>query len=153
MAKNKEEIEAQLALASAMKNLAEKIEKATDPIRWQKMITDAMFSLAAPSQPEIQQALARALPGGETTLQTISVSVSLSDEERERLAGVVFEALKPQLEEFAKFTETALKDMPSHRLKEIAEKIEAGAKPKLRRERGCVYIDFEGELFGTYLNL
>jgi len=153
MAKNKEEIEAQLALASAMKNLAEKIERATDPIRWQKMVTDAIFALAPLPQPEIQQALARALPGGETTMRAISVSVSLSDEERERLAGVVFEALKPQLEEFTKFTETALKDMPAHRLKEIAEKVEAGATPKLRRERGCVYIDFEGETFGTYLNL
>lgn len=153
MAKNKEEIEAQLALASAMRKLAETIESATDPIRWQKMITNAIFSLAPLPQPEIQQALARALPGGEATVRAISVSVSLSDEEREHLAGVVFEALKPQLEEFAKFTETALKDMPAHRLKEIAEKIEAGAKPKLRRERGCVYIDFEGEPFGTYLNL
>lgn len=153
MAKNKEEIEAQLALASAMKQLAETIGKATDPIRWQKMITDAIFSLAPLPQPAIQQTLARALPGGEATVQAIAVSVSLSDEERERLAGVVFEALKPQLEEFAKFTEIALKDMPAHRLKEIAEKIEAGAKPKLRRERGCVYIDFEGEASGTYLNL
>lgn len=153
MSKGKEEIEAQLALASAMKNLAETIERATDPVRWQKMVTDAIFTLAPLPQPEIQQAFARALPGGETTVQAISVSVSLSDEERERLAAVVFEALKPQLEEFYKFTETALKDMPAHRLKEIAEKVEAGAKPKLRRERGCVYIDFEGELFGTYLNL
>lgn len=149
----KEEIEAQLALASAMKTLAETIERATDPIMWQKMITDAIFSLAPLPQPGLQQALAQALPGGETTVQAISVSVSLSDEERERLAGVVFEALKPQLEEFAKFTEIALKDMPPHRLKEIAEKVEAGMKPKLRRERGCVYIDFEGETFGTYLNL
>ena len=153
MAKNKEEIEAQLALASAMRKLAETIESATDPIRWQKAITDAMFTLAPLPQPQIQQLLARALPGGEATVRAIAVSVSLSDEERQNLAGVVFEALKPQLEEFAKFTETALKDMPAHRLKEIAEKIEAGAKPKLRRERGCVYIDFEGEPVGTYLNL
>lgn len=153
MSKGKEEIEAQLALASAMKKLADTIETATDPVRWQKMITDAIFTLAPLPQPEIQQAFARVLPGGETTVRAISVSVSLSDEERERFAAVVFEALKPQLEEFSKFTETALKDMPAHRLKEIAEKVEAGAKPKLRRERGCVYIDFDGELFGTYLNL
>lgn len=149
----KEEIEAQLALARAMKALAETIERATDPIRWQKAITDAMFSLAPLPQPEIQQTLARALPGGEATVQAISVAVSLTDEERQRLAKIVFEALKPQLEEFSKFTEMALKDMPPHRLKEIAEKVEAGLEPKLRRARGCVYIDFEGEHFGTYLNL
>jgi len=153
MSKKKEEIEAQLALAASMSKLAETIEKATDPLRWQKAITDAIFGLAPLPQPEIQQALARALPGGETTVRAISVSVSLSDEEREHLAGVVFEALKPQLEEFTKFTESALKDMPAHRLKEIAEKIEAGAEPKLRRARGCVYIDFEGDTVGTYLNL
>lgn len=153
MAKNKQELEAQLALASAMRKLAETIESVTDPIRWQKVIADAMFTLVPLPQPEIQQALARVVPGGEATVRAIAVTVSLSDEEREHLAGVVFEALKPQLEEFTKFTETALKDMPAHRLKEIAEKIEAGAKPKLRRERGCVYIDFEGEPFGTYLNL
>ena len=151
MGKKKEEVEAQLALASAMRTLAETIGRATDPIRWQKMITDAIFTLAPVRQ--VEQALARALPGGEETVRAVAVSVSLSDEERERLAGVVFEALKPQLEEFAKFTETALKDMPAHRLKGIAEKIEAGAEPKLRRERGCVYIDFEGEPFGIYLNL
>ena len=153
MGKKKEEIEAQLALASAMKTLAETIERATDPIRWQKMVTDAIFTLAPFPQPQIREALAQALPGGETTVQAIAVSVSLSNEERERLAGVVFEALKPELEEFSKFTERALMDMPPHRLKEIAEKIEAGLKPKLRRERGCVYIDIEGETIGTYLNL
>ncbi len=149
----KEEIEAQLALASAMKNLAETIGRATDPIRWQKMIADAMFTLAPLPQPEIQEALARVLPGGAATVRTISMTVSLSDEERERLAGVVFDSLKPQLADFAQFTEAALKDMPPHRLKSLAEKIEAGAKPKLRRERGCIYVDLEGEPIGTYLNL
>lgn len=153
MSKKKEEIEAQLELASAMKNLAKTIDRAIDPIRWQKMITDAIFGLAPLPRPELQSALARALPGGEATVQAISVSVSLTDEERERLSGVVFEALKPQLDDLAKFTETALKDMPPHRLKALAEKIEAGAKPKLRRQRGCVYIEIEGEPPGTYLNL
>ncbi len=149
----KQEIEAQLALAASMNKLAETIASATDPIRWQKMITDAMFSLIPSPHPALREALARAIPGGEATVQAISVSVSLTNEERERMAGVVFEALKPQLEDLAKFTETALNDMPAHRLKVLAEKIEAGAKPKLRRERGCVFVDIEGDPTGTYLNL
>ena len=136
-----------------MNKLAETIESATDPIRWQKMVTDALFGLVPIQHPELQQALARAIPGGEAAVHAISVTVSLTDEERERLAGIVFEALKPQLVELASFTEKALKDMPEHRLKALAEKIEAGAKPKLRRERGCVYVEIEGETIGTYLNL
>ncbi len=147
----KEETKAQLELAKAMNNLAETIERATDPIRWQKMIADAMFTLAP--LPSVREPLARVAPGGEAIIQAISVRVSLSDEERERMAGVVFEALKPQLEQLNEFTVKALNDMPPHRLKELAAKVEAGAKPKLRRERGCVYIDFEGEPIGTYLNL
>lgn len=154
MGAKKEEIEAQLELARSMKALAETIDRATDPIRWQKMITDAIFTLAPVPQPEMRQALAQALPGGQATVEAISLTVSLSAEERERLAGVVFEGLKPQLEDFSKFTQEALKDMPPHRLKEIAEKIEAGLKPRLRRGRGCVFLDFEGEPGGgTYLNL
>ena len=150
---SKKEVEAQLALAASMNKLAETIDQATDPIRWQKMITDAIFGLTPLPHPELHAALARVLPGGEAAVQAISVTMSLTDEERERMAGVVFEALKPQLEDLTKFTEIALKDMPAHRLKDLAEKIEAGAKPKLRRERGCVFVDIEGESVGTYLNL
>ena len=74
----KQEIEAQLALAASMNKLAETIASATDPIRWQKMITDAIFGLTPLPHPELHEALARVLPGGEAAVQSILVTMSLT---------------------------------------------------------------------------
>lgn len=141
------EQETQLELARAMHHLAESIERFQDPVWFQKTIGDAFrgmaqFDLTAP-------AVARVLPPG-VTLEAITVS--LSDEEREKMSQKIYEALKPQMQEFDNFVKTSLAELPPHRLKEIADKIESGVKPSLERRRGCVFIKMD-DGYESYLGL
>ena len=122
--------EAMLQLAKAMSKLADSLDKFQDPVIWQKIISDA----------------ARTLPGYQPRLPSIrleEVTVSLSDEERHRLTSLVYEKVKPQLQEFNQFVKQSLEEMPPHRLKEIAEKVERGAAPRLGRAHGCIYLEAE----------
>jgi len=136
----KKEVEAQLKLAEAMARLADRLEKFQDPVLWQKTISDATRTmpgferLLQPAQPVVLGEL----PSGR--VEGVSVSVSLSDEEKEKLANKVYEAVKPQLQEFNQFVQDSLKEMPAHRLRDLAEKIEAGEKPEIKRRHGCVFI-------------
>ncbi len=125
-------------LADAMSKLATSLEKFQDPILWQKAISDAIQTIPQLTRflPPIAEVPAGELPVGRVE----EVSVSLSDEERTRLANEVYEAVKPQLKEFTQFVQESLKEMPAHRLKELAEKIEAGEKPEIKRRRGCIFI-------------
>lgn len=128
------EMEAQIELAKAMNRLAEGIEKFTDPVYIQKMVGDAMQSLAGtPLAPQIAQAL----PVG---VRLESITISLSDDEREKMAESVYKALIPQLKEFGDYVHESLKELPAHRLKELATQIEAGAKPKIQRRHGCIFV-------------
>lgn len=145
--KNKEEQKSQLELAKAMNRLAEGLEKIFDPIYFQKTIGDAMQLMA---QVELTApAVARVLPPG-VTLEAITVR--LSDEEREKMTQKIYEALQPQMQEFDNFVKTSLAELPPHRLKEIAEKIEGGAKPSLKRRRGCIFIEMD-DGYESYLGL
>ena len=135
---------AMLKLAEAMSKLADRLADFQDPVLWQKVIQDALRTGALPAQ----VAEAAALP----PVRIEAVTVSLSDEEREKLAAQVHEAVQPQLAEFNEFVKESLKEIPPARLKELAEKIEAGAKPQLRRRRGCIFLELDsGEEF--YLGL
>ena len=147
------EAEAQLKLASAMERLADKIEKFQDPIVWQKLFSEAARTL--PGLP-----ISRVQP--QTTLLTDPsvdlVTVSLSNEEREEFVEQVFSKLQPQLAEFNGFVKKSLKDMPAHRLKLLAKRIEEGHPPKLDRRQGCVFVtmadrDESGCLDEFYLGL
>lgn len=142
----KEEIEAQRSLAAAMNRLAERIEGFQDPVWIQRVMGDAFRGMAAIEG--MQNLLAPVLPPG-VTIE--SVRVTLSDEDREKLSEKVYQALQPQLEEFDHFVRESLEEMPPHRLKTLAEAIEKGAKPKLARRRGCIYIEMDG--LETYLGL
>lgn len=120
-------------LASAMSKLAENLEKFQDPVLWQKRISDAIQAI--PSLAPLY-APRTALPAAAIE----AVTVRLSDEERSKLAGQIYKAVKPQLKEFNKFVQQSLQDMPPHRLKELAEKIEQGEKPAIKRRHGCIFI-------------
>jgi len=137
-------------LAEAMSKLADRLEGFQDPLVWQKILSDAvqaMPSLAA-TIPPLQQA--EQVPPGAARIEAISVS--LCKEERDRLTSQVYEAIKPKLDDFSEFVQQSLLEMPAHRLKELATKIEAGAKPTLGRRRGCVFVGLDsGEEF--YLGL
>lgn len=124
-------------LADAMSKLATSLEKFQDPILWQKVMSDAVQTMPAFTQflPPTPTPVGE-LPAGRIE----GVSVSLSDEERGRVAAQVYEAVKPQLQEFNEFVQDSLKEMPAHRLKELAEKIEAGEKPQIKRRHGCIFI-------------
>lgn len=135
---SKKEVEAQLKLAEAMAKLADRLEKFQDPVFWQKTLSDAAQML--PGATRILPPPIEALPIPSAGVEGISVSVTLSDEERNRLASAVYEAVQPQLSEFNQFVQDSLKEMPAHRLKKLAEKIEAGEKPEIKRRRGCVFI-------------
>lgn len=125
-------------LADAMSKLAGSLEKFQDPILWQKVISDAIQTLPQLTRflPPIAEVPAGELPAGRVE----KVSVSLSDEERTRLAAQVHEAIKPQLQEFSEFVQQSLKEMPVNRLKELAEKIERGEKAEIKRRHGCIFI-------------
>ena len=124
-------------LAEAMNRLADNLEKFQDPILWQKTISDAARTI-----PELTRFFPAApTPAGELPAGRIEeVAVSLSEEERSKFANQVYDAVKPQLQEFNQFVQESLKEMPMHRLKELAEKIEAGEKPQIKRRHGCIFI-------------
>ncbi|MBA7550110.1 hypothetical protein ES705_42616 [subsurface metagenome] len=125
-------------LAAAMSKLADSLEKFQDPILWQKVINDAIQAV-----PQLARFLppTAELPAGELPSGRVEeVLVSLSDEERARLVTQVHEAIKPQLQEFSEFVQQSLKEMPVHRLKELAEKIERGEKAEIKRRHGCIFI-------------
>ena len=138
--------EVKLALAEAMSKLADRLEKFQDPILWQKLIQYAMRVGALPPLPQPITAT------GPSPVRIEAVTISLSDEERRKLADQVYEAVQPHLSEFNDFVKESLKEMPPARLKALADKIEGGAKPQLRRRQGCVFMELEsGEEF--YLGL
>lgn len=143
---NKQEIEATTKLAEAMSKLADRLEKFQDPVFWQKVWSDAIGQipgLAPPSPVLIGRPVP--LPPGEAPVQSGAIAVegitiSLSDDERQKLVNQVNEAIQPQLAELSQFVKDSLQDMPAHRLKRLAEKVAAGEKPTLKRRHGCVYI-------------
>ena len=137
----------ELQLANAMNRLAENLEKLQDPLLWQKAFGDAMQTLAG--VPQLQPHIAAALPLGVTVE---AITVSLSEEERERMAQRVYEALEPQLQELNTFVKDSLKELPAHRLKEMASQIEAGATGKLQRRRGCVFVELDSG-YEAYLGM
>jgi len=142
----KDDNEAKLALAEAMSKLADRLEKFQDPILWQKLIQDAMRVGALPPLPQ------PGIAAGYSPVIVEAVTISLSDEERKKLAGQVYKAVQPHLSEFNDFVKESLKEMPPARLKALADKIEGGAKPRLLRRQGCVFVELDsGE--GFYLGL
>ena len=137
--KNKE---AEIKLAEAMGRLAEALEKFQDPLIWQKVFRTAVESgLAFPQLP--RPGIVGELPGATTVVPPVTVTgvtVTLSDEERERIVTRVYEAVQPQLAEFNTFVKESLVEMPPTRLKLLAMSLEKGEKLELARRRGCVYI-------------
>lgn len=126
-------------LAEAMTKLANALEHVQDPVLWQKVFRDAMREgIVSPLQVQVTPVPLPASPVGMGQVQAITLT--LSTEERERLASSVYKALQPQLTEFSAFVQQALKDMPPHRLKEIADGLAQGKKPQLDRRSGCVFI-------------
>jgi len=153
---NKREIEATEKMAVAMEKLADRLEKFLDPVVWQKTISDAVRMIPAMATPveKIQQS--NPIPGLPDislpqSIQSISVQITLSEDEREIMINKIHESIKPQLAEFAGFVENALKDMPPHRLKKISDQIDQGNPPKLERRKGCVFITAGDE--ESYLGL
>jgi len=143
----KEDREAQKQLAEAMTNLADAIKRFQDPVWIQKTFADAFQQMAG--IPLTAPTVARALPLGVTVEAII---VKLTDEQKEQLSQKVYEALNPQLQEFNQFVKASLTEMPPHRLKELAERIDKGEKPELKRRRGCVFIETDGG-YEAYLGL
>jgi hypothetical protein len=160
---NQKEIQAQENLAIAMTKLAESMKDFQDPIKWQKIVSDAMRGFAGMGQQVINlRALPVPLPGAvEATLQPVgqpvnytlpaTVTLDISEEDRVKMAEKVFEAIKPELTEFGGFVRRSLDEMPAHRLKEIADKVDAGVKPTLEKRKGCVFIKADDK--EAYLNL
>jgi len=130
MSKQNESME---KLAGAMEKLATSIEKWQDPVLWQKIIQDALRTGALP--PHVVAPLIATPPP-----QIEAVTVRLSDEDRNKMADKVYEAIKPHLVEFNEFVKTSLQEMPLGRLKDLAKQIEEGKVAKLERRQGCVYI-------------
>ena len=141
MSKQNESME---RLAEAMGKLATSLEKWQDPVLWQKIIQDALRTGALP--PQMVTPLITAPPP-----QIESMTVRLSDEDRDKMSDKVYEAVKPQLAEFNEFVKTSLQEMPVGRLKDLAKQIEEGKVVKLKRRQGCVYITTEVDDF--YLGL
>jgi len=153
---DKQEIEATTKLAEAMSKLGDKLDKFQDPVWWQKILSDAVRqipALAPPGPMMMARPVLTAGPG-ELTPGAVSVegvTISLSDDEREKLVNQVNEAIQPQLTEFSQFVKQSLLEMPEHRLKKIAEKVAAGEKPTIKRRHGCIFIAAGDEEF--YLGL
>lgn len=121
-------------LAGAMEKLATSIEKWQDPVLWQKIILDALRIGVLPAE------TVRPLLAVPVAPQIEAITVRLSDEDRDKMADKVYEAVKPQLAEFNEFVKTSLQEMPVGRLKDLAKQIEEGKKPELKRRHGCVFI-------------
>jgi hypothetical protein len=154
---NKKEIEATNRLAAALDKLADRLEKFTDPLTWQKTLSDAVRMMPFMSAPV---ARLRQLQGGPVAIPSVGftpttdpllVSVNLSEEERTLMVEKINTAIQPQLAEFTGFVRQSLVDMPAHRLKKIADKVDAGVTPQLERRKGCVFIKADGE--ESYLGL
>lgn len=154
---NKKEIEATEKLAKALDKLADHMERFVDPVVWQKILSDAMGMIPSLGQafPIVQPVAVTPVAvtpfQGHDPIFLEGVTIKLSDEEREKLANQVYEAIQPQLAELNDFVQKSLLDMPAHRLKKIAEKIASGEKPSLGRQRGCVFIEAGDEK--VYLGL
>lgn len=133
-------------LAKAMNNLADTLQRFQDPVLWQRTLTDAFQS---PGFRALLPGLSVGAPGAQPQIE--SVTVILSDKDRAKMADQVYKAVKPQVAEFSKFLKESLKEMPPHRLKELAAKIEAGHTPKIERRRGCVFLTCDG--LEAYLGL
>jgi len=142
----KSEIEAQKKLGEGMAKLAGALEKFQDPVLWQKLLSDAITrsSLGLPlvitPQSPVPGETAAAEGEALRPVGIESVAITLSDEERVKIAGQVYEAVQPQLAEFNDFVQQALAEMPADRLKRIADKIEAGEKVTIKRRQGCVFL-------------
>jgi len=134
--KDKETIE---KLATAMEKLADNLEKFQDPVVWQKVLNDAV---------EVMPALRGAIPipipgvvGAAIPFRIEGVSITLSDEEREKLVERVHAAIQPQLTNFNTFVKEALRDMPPGRLERIGKEIDAGKPPSLKQRHGCIFVE------------
>ena len=133
----------QAQLAEAMGKLAQAIDRFQDPVLWQRVFSEAMRSgvrLPIPAGPIAGLAEER-LPAPAMG-QVVGLTIALSSEDREKLASQVYQELLPELNKFNEFLKESLKDMPAGRLKEIAERLERGQKPRLGRQHGCVFIAF-----------
>ena len=156
---SKEDREAEGKLAQAMNNLASAITVFQDPVKWQKVISDALrmgtfpAGLSAIPSPLLATSPVSTVIGRISTVigRIEEVTVSLTDEERARVVSQVYDALRPQIAEFSGFVRAALQGMPAHRLKAVQAKIEAGETPVLRRRSGCVFIEIDG--VESYLGL
>jgi len=98
-------------LADAMNHLADRLEKFQDPVYWQKLLSDAAQQIPSIAPQVAIQAVPR-------SIRVEEMVISLSEEERVRLANQVFESLQPQLEEFQGFLKDSLTEMPAYRLAE-----------------------------------
>ena len=133
----------QKQLAEAMVKVAQALERFQDPVLWQRVFSEAVHSgvsFPIPAGPIAGTAVAgRAVPAmGQVT----GLTITLSSEDREKLAAQVHQELQPELEKFNEFLKESLNDMPAGRLREIAERLGRGEKPRLARQQGCVFIAF-----------
>lgn len=147
MTKNKD---AEIKLAEAMNNLADKLSKFQDPIIWQKILNDAMRVGWIPpvnEPPTLRQPIG-------TPLDEVPVSVSylvtrselhLSNEDRDKLVMDIYDKVKPQMEDLHDFVKQSLHEMPAGRLKQLKEKIDQGENAKLSRRYGCIYLELDSE--------
>ena len=133
-----------LQLAQAMSRLADSLDKFQDPLWWQKTVGASMQTML--QSPQVQEALPP------PPISLTGMVVTLSDDERATMAALVYDKLQPQLDEFNQFVKTSLTELSPNRLKELAESIKSGAEVKLKRRRGCVYVETDNGI-EIYLNL
>ncbi len=154
MAKKEKQPKPEAQLAGAMNRLADAIEKFQDPIRWQKIMSDAVSMVPAMGEQvaSLRSRLATPVTGlPPLTNPPIAVIVALTPEERTEMVTKINEAIQPQLAEFGGFVKEALTEMPEPRLKAVYEQVKAGKTPKLKRRHDCVFLE-AGET-ETYLRL
>lgn len=144
--------ESELKLAEAMDKLSEAINGFQDPVRWQKVFQDAI-RLGIFSRPfELPQAVAVPNSSQEVGLGRIeTISIRLSDGERDELVKEIHAKLEPQLAEFNMFVRKSLERMPPGRLKGLGDKLRAGVSLKLGQREGCIFVEAGDEDF--YLGL
>ena len=129
---------AELELAKAMNRLADSLDVFQDPLWWQKTVGAGLQTML--NTPGMESTFQRSLPPG---VRVESLVISLSDEEREKMSQKIYEALKPQIKEFDGYVKESLAELPSHRLRELAEKIDKGLHPTIQRRRGCIFLALE----------
>ena len=135
------EAEAMQNLANAMNNLADRLAKFQDPDWWQIAVGQTFQTMS--SVPVLAEAIRQAVPVSLPGVTGISVGISLSEEERQRMTERVYKALSPQIKEFRKFTKKALEELPAAKLKGLVDRVEAGEVAKLEKRRGCVFVTFD----------